>query len=55
MVGKEDFGKEAREAITSLRKSVTKMKTEGRKIGTELDNKQLRDTMYRGPRWVDSN
>ena len=45
MTGKTEFGKEARDALTALRKNVTKMKTEGKKVGTELDNKQLRDTM----------
>ena len=43
LVEKAEFGAEA---IASLRKNVTKLKNEGKKIGTNQDNKKLRDRMY---------
>jgi len=43
---KAEFGAEARDAIGSLRKNVTKLKNEGKKIGTDQDNKKVRDGMY---------
>lgn len=45
MNAKAEFGKEARDAISALKRNVIKMKSEGKKIGSELDNKQLREAM----------
>ncbi len=46
MNAKAEFGKEAKDALASLRKNLFKMKTEGKKIGTDQDNRQVRDVMY---------
>jgi hypothetical protein len=42
---KDEFGSEATEAITNLKRNLSKLKKEGAKIGTEQDSKPLRDQM----------
>jgi hypothetical protein len=45
MNNKDEYGQGARDALANLRQTVNKLKTEGKKIGTEQDNKRLRDMM----------
>ena len=45
MNAQAEFGKVARDALNELRKLVTRMKKEGDKVGTDGDNRQVRDAM----------
>ena len=42
---KDEYGQSARDALTNLRTTVNKLKAEGKKLGTEHDNKDLRHAM----------
>ena len=45
MNNKDEHGQSAREALANLRKTVNELKTEGKKLGSEHDNKDLRYAM----------